>query len=226
MFFSRATLRPDAVHRDQYWRLTDNGYLGHQLAWALFSDQYERERDFIYRWETDGPTPLLYTVSQRKPVDREGLFQIKTKPYEPSLNVGQPLAFSLRANAVVKRRDENDRQQVHDVVMDLKHQLRESDEWDDGDVSQAELVQRAGVAWLESRAEQYGFHLADGMVRAESYRKHQFKKPRNRRKVTFVTIDFQGRFEVADVERFRRALYEGVGPTKAYGCGLLMVRPL
>lgn len=226
MFFSRATLRPDAVHRDEYWQLTDNGYLGHQLAWALFSDHQKRERDFIYRWETDGPTPLLYTISERKPEDSDGLFGVQTKDYEPALSVGQPLAFSLRANSVVKRRDENDRQQVHDVVMDLKHKLREAGEWEDSDLSQADLVQRAGAAWLKSRAEQYGFKLSEDMLSAESYRKHAFKKPRNNRKVTFVTIDFQGRLEVADVARFKKALFEGVGPTKAYGCGLMMVRPI
>src|SRR5690554_5413862 len=150
MFFARATLRPDAVHRDEYWQLTDNGYLGHQLAWALFSDRQERERDFIYRWETDGPTPLLYTISQRKPDDSDGLFEFQTKDYAPALSVGQPFAFSLRANAVVKRRDENDRQKVHDVVMDLKHKLREAGEWEESEASQADLVQQAGSAWLES----------------------------------------------------------------------------
>lgn len=226
MYFSRATLRPDAVHRDEYWQLTDNGYLGHQLAWALFSDRQERERDFIYRWETDGPTPLLYTISARKPDDSEGLFRTQTKAYKPALSVGQPLAFSLRANAVVKRRDENDRQVVHDVVMDLKHRLREAGEWADSDLSQADLVQQAGAAWLESRAQQYGFTLSKDSLSAEAYHKHSFKKPRNGQTVTFVTIDFQGHLEVADVERFQHALFQGIGPTKAYGCGLMMVRPL
>lgn len=224
MYFSRATLRPGAARRDQYWQLTENGYLGHQLAWALFSDRYERKRDFIYRWETDQQYPVLYLVSAREPVDPEGIFKLETKPYDPKLRAGAPLSFSLRANAVVKKRDENGRQHVHDVVMDLKRQLRAAGEWKDDPSTQAELVQQAGVAWLKRRGEQYGFRLVEDKVRAESYRKQQFKKPRNKRRVTFVTIDFKGQLEVRDPELFRRALFEGIGPTKAYGCGLMMVR--
>lgn len=226
MFFSRATLRAHAARRPEYWQLTQNGYLGHQLAWSLFSDHYDRERDFLYRWETDQAAPVLYIVSAREPLDKDGLFEIRTKPYHPALTESQPLAFSLRANAVVKRRDARDRQQVHDVVMDLKSELRQKGEWENSRLTQADLVQQAGAQWLISRAEQYGFHVPAGMVRAESYQKHEFKKARGGRTVTFVTIDFQGRLDVRDPDLFRQALFEGIGPTKAYGCGLLMVRPL
>ncbi len=226
MYFSRATLRPDAARREEYWEMTGNGYLGHELVWGLFSDREDRKRDFIYRWETSERTPVLYVVSERRPVDREGLFRVQTKDYAPALTEGQPLAFSLRANAVIKKRDDEGRQHVHDVVMNTKWEMRQSGEWEDCELSQADLVQRAGVDWLRKRTEQHGFHFDDGMVRAESYQKHCFRKPRNRRPVTFVTIDFKGRLEVIDPEAFRQTLFEGIGPTKAYGCGLMMVRPV
>ncbi len=226
MYFSRAKLRPDAVHRDEYWELTGNGHLGHRLVWSLFSDHPDRQRDFIYRWETDGRTPILYTLSERRPKDAEGLFDVQTKDYDPVLHQGQPLAFSLRANTVIKKRDDDGKQSVHDVVMNAKWEMKQSGEWEECDLSQAQLVQREGEAWLRQRAERHGFELPEGMVGAESYQKHRFKKPRNGRRVTFVTIDFQGRLVVTGPEKFRETLFEGIGPTKAYGCGLLMVRPV
>lgn len=35
---------------------------------------------------------------------------------------------------------------------------------------------------------------------------------------------FEGRLEVTDVERFRDAIRSGIGPAKAYGCGLLSLK--
>jgi len=38
------------------------------------------------------------------------------------------------------------------------------------------------------------------------------------------TVDFQGILTVTDPELFRKALYEGLGKSKAFGCGLMLVR--
>lgn len=225
MYFSRAELRKTAPRREEYWEITGNGHVGHRLVWSLFSDHPDRDRDFIYRWETDERLPVLYTVSEREPRDEEGLFDLRTKPYDPRLAEGQPLAFSLRANPVIKKRDEEGRQRVHDVVMNAKWEMKQSGEWDECDLTQAQLVQQEGEKWLRDRAERHGFRLGDGDVSAESHQKHQFKKPSNGRRVTFVTIDYRGRLTVDDPARFRETLFDGLGPTKAYGCGLLMVRP-
>jgi CRISPR system Cascade subunit CasE len=227
MYFSKAELSRHALGRDQNWELSTNGYRSHQLVWSLFSDTDERDRDFIFRWETDGRLPVLYTVSEREPVDREGYFgRLGTKKYAPKLVEGQPLAFSLRANSVVKKRDEDGRQTVHDVVMNAKHELRQADEWEDCELTQAELVQREGLEWLSSRSKQYGYELDPGAVSAEGHQRHEFRKAGNGRRVVISTIDFRGRLRVANPARFSAALVNGVGPSKAFGCGLMLVRPI
>jgi CRISPR system Cascade subunit CasE len=228
MFFSQATLRPGAARSAAYQRLTAQGHAAHRLVWSLFADDPDRDRDFVFRWDPDRREgPVLHVVSEREPDDREGLFRVQSKTYDPQLHEGQVLAFQLRANSVVKKRDENDRQRVHDVVMNAKHEMRQNGSWDDCDLTEAQLVQREGAKWLQRRTDHYGFAVDAEEVRAESHRKHSFQKPRNGRDVTFTTMDLAGRLRVVDPGAFRElTLFAGVGPSKAYGCGLLLVRPL
>jgi CRISPR system Cascade subunit CasE len=44
--------------------------------------------------------------------------------------------------------------------------------------------------------------------------------------VSLVTVTFDGRLEVTDPQLLRRALTQGIGKAKAYGCGLLTLAPL
>ncbi|PFX01250.1 CRISPR-associated endoribonuclease Cse3 [Nocardia farcinica] len=54
------------------------------------------------------------------------------------------------------------------------------------------------------------------------------KKKHNRQAgtVTLHTATYEGRLEVTDPERLTTALLNGIGPAKAYGCGLLTLAPL
>lgn len=45
-------------------------------------------------------------------------------------------------------------------------------------------------------------------------------------RVNLVTATYQGRLRVTDVEALRDRLLNGIGPAKAYGCGLLTLAPL
>lgn len=228
MFFSQATLRPGAARSSAYQRLTAEGHPAHRLAWSLFGDDPDRDRDFIFRWDPDRrDDPIMYTVSERQPHDHEGLFRVRTKRYDPQPQRGQQLVFQLRANPVIKKRDDQGNQHVHDVVMNAKWEMKQDGSWDDCELTEAELVQREGMKWLQRRTEHYGFDFDEKHVRADAHRKHSFRKPKNGHPVTFTTMDLAGRLRVVDPETFReRALFSGVGPSKAYGCGLLMVRPL
>ena len=228
MFFSKATLRPGAARTSAYQSLTSQGHSAHRLVWSLFGDHADRNRDFVYRWDAHHRNgPVMHVVSEREPDDREGLFRVCTKKYDPQLQEGQVLDFRLKANPVVKKRDESGRQYVHDVVMNAKWEMKQDGTWDDCDLTEAELIQREGAKWLKRRTKIYGFDIDSDHVRAEGHRKHTFCKPRNGREVTFTTMDLAGRLHVTDPDTFcGEALFGGVGPSKAYGCGLLMVRPV
>lgn len=45
-------------------------------------------------------------------------------------------------------------------------------------------------------------------------------------RVSLVTATYEGRLRVTDVQALRERLLDGIGPAKAYGCGLLTLAPL
>jgi len=83
------------------------------------------------------------------------------------------------------------------------------------------LVQRCGSAWLQARSARMGVHLDLDALRAYGYQQHRGKGDRLR----ISTIDFNGRLRVDDPQTLRSALFSGVGHGKAFGCGLLLVKP-
>lgn len=222
MFISRVRLRSDAQERREYWRLIQGSYQLHSLVWDLFGDDPDQKRDFLFRSEKNGSLPEFLVVSERDPVNRYDVWDIVTKEYHPHLVEGQRLSFILRANPVVKKRDENGKQCRHDVVMDYKFHRDESDQ----KVPLVETVQHAGFFWLSTRAKEYGFSIKNGEVVADGYMQHSFRKKKGSHVVKFSTIEFSGLLEVVDAARFLSTLYHGIGPEKGFGCGMMLVKPV
>lgn len=193
-------------------------YRIHQALWNLFETDPDADRDFLYRQEGQADELAFLVLSRRQPGNDEGLWQVQTKAYAPRLQYGQRLAFSIRINPVVKRRDEGGRQYRHDLVMDLKKNYPESAD------NQAERVQHAAWQWLANRQSQYGFELVAPTVIGEAYRQWRFSGKGGDR-ISFSSIDCSGQLTVTNTSRFESALMNGVGPAKAFGCGLLLIRP-
>ncbi len=63
-------------------------------------------------------------------------------------------------------------------------------------------------------------------VRITDRNRHSFTKPGTRTPVTLTTATFEGRLRIADPGLLQHALLGGIGPSKAYGCGLLTLAPL
>lgn len=63
-------------------------------------------------------------------------------------------------------------------------------------------------------------------VRIVQRRRHAFDKRPGGPRVTFHSATFEGRLRVTDATAFRTRLLDGIGPSKAYGCGLLTLAPL
>ena len=82
--------------------------------------------------------------------------------------------------------------------------------------------------WLVSRGERGGFRLV-GPGSASGVRIDELPPLRGRRGGATVHVRpalFEGIVEVWDPELFRRAICDGIGPAKAYGCGLLSIAPI
>ena len=225
-YLSRARLRRDAsveallpllLGGERNDRQT--GQPGHHLVWSLFTDGAERQRDFLWR-EMEPGTFLI--LSARPPRDRHALFEIdEPKPYAPALDVGDRLRFSLRANAVVRRRTPpHGHSTKHDVVMDALHARP------DGRRAEHRLaaMQEGGFAWLERQARKAGFAVRKAEVVIDGYQQHRIPRYGQMAPMSFSTLDFDGTLEVHDPAALLFGIARGFGAAKAYGCGLILVR--
>lgn len=231
MYLSRVRVATEGLNPKSLQQLMQgNAYGNHQLLWKLFPN--EDGRPFLFRQEQehDVPSlgeqprgmPLFYVLSQIEPQEVPGLLSCESKPFAPRLQAGQQLGFRLRANPVVARREEGRKNsRHHDVLMDAKKQAR-SEGIDDRTAIQ-ERMDDAARAWLqdEDRANRNGYRLV-APPQVSGYRQHT-----NRRKgkqIRFSAVDFEGILEVTDPERFHQSLAHGIGRSRAFGCGMWMIR--
>jgi CRISPR system Cascade subunit CasE len=220
MFMSRLRLTGPEAKRV----LTGGEYRHHQALWALFSDSPERRRDFIYRRMDGEPGLAFLVVSERPPSNPLGNWSVETKEYAPALSVGDRLGFSLRANPVRAGRNAGGKQARFDVVMDRKKALREQGLGSDEMPSQAAIAQEAGTEWIKARQEKLGFEADLEGLRADGYRILEMPRGKGKGKVRIATLDFEGVCCVEDPGRMQMALFNGIGPAKAFGCGLMLVK--
>ncbi|MBU4304882.1 MAG: type I-E CRISPR-associated protein Cas6/Cse3/CasE [Candidatus Omnitrophica bacterium] len=193
------------------------GYALHQTVWDLFGDNPDRRRDFLYRLDFVGRVPLVYTVSSRAPNNAKGLWRIESKDYAPRLETGMKIGFSVRINPTIKRDGKR-----HDVVMDAKYKARANDS--NREVSIQELIADLCGRWFEKRAQQNGFKILQ--FRADGYQQIRFNKAKGGKPVRYSIVDITGALEVIDQKLFGNVLFEGVGPEKGFGCGLMLVRKI
>ena len=215
MYLSKISLKESSESCEIFRNL----YTLHKAIWGLFDNNADDKRDFLYRLEYGGRRPVLYAVSARKPVD-SAIWHVETKSYEPVITNGMRLEFKLTANPVRAKRDGQKKQHRHDVIMDAKKAIDK--ESDDVDRSLAGLVQEEGCKWLMERAVRYGFALKIGDVRADGYQQRRLFK--EKRKISFSTVDFNGILIVHDRRLFVEALCKGIGHAKGFGCGMMMIR--
>jgi len=217
LYFSKAQINcqhPDAK------RIAYDLYREHQALWNLFDNHPDQQRDFLYHKAPDA----YYLLSTREPlVNGASVWHIQTKPYSPQLQTGQTLRFQLRANPVVTTPHLDSAKAAagktvrHDVVM---HHKKTNYPDKTNRPPMAQIEQEAGLQWFTQRANRHGFQIQPDSLLISNYKKHTFKKT-----ISIHTLDFQGLLTITELETFLAALQHGIGPAKAFGCGLLMLKP-
>lgn len=225
----------------------DNPYREHQLLWQLFPGV--AKRDFLFARASEGQ-PTYYLVSASKPLARTPACIVQTRDYQPQLAVGEELSFKLKANPVsvnktprtpqqhqawlenrkregLPEKDPNhvfSRRIRHDVVMQAKRDLGWKSLPEHERPLLAELAQQAGTQWLSEREPANGFRLHPESLRVDGYFQHRFTK-KGSGLIRFSSLEFEGVLTVTDPGLFvEKALFSGIGPAKAFGCGLMLVR--
>lgn len=223
MYISRIRLRTDADPARLTGKLCmDSSYKEHQLVWQLFPQEPEAERHFLFRKDSQSGRPQYLLISDRLPNPQQEIWEIESKDYCPKLNPGQRLAFQLRANPVITRKDGNGKPKRHDIVMDAKRRLNWKNTPPNQRLPLPALIQETGESWLQDRLQQNGARLST--VKVDGYLQQSGRKRKAKKEIRYSTLDFEGTLEVMDPEMFVPLLFNGIGPAKAFGCGLMLVR--
>ena len=227
-FFSLVT-PAEGRERDAAHEWARAAYEDHQWLWHFFPAPAGSARDFLFRRRDGDGMPRYYVVSARPPEVPSAAWQAQTRAYAPRLHAGMRLAFDLRANPVTTLRSATGRAVRHDVVMHEKKRLLGEQglaRWKDWPAAERpalpDLIRDTCGAWLRERAERLGCVFDDDVLMVEGYAQQRGKNDDLR----FSSVDFSGELTVTDATAFTAALMLGVGHAKAFGCGLLLVKPL
>ena len=185
-----------------------NPYETHRLLWMTFSDSPDHKRDFLFRVErSTSRKAQVLMQSQRKPkdvvIDQAKL--LATKEITLNLYKGMQLRFLLVANPVKTIADGQERLNSKGEVKKCRVPLTKEDE-------QSKWLKRklANAALIN-------------LLEVEKQLPLHFRKGRAHGKVQ--PYSFRGIIQIEDVELLEVLMQKGIGPAKAFGCGLLSIAP-
>ncbi|MEY7974241.1 type I-E CRISPR-associated protein Cas6/Cse3/CasE [Saccharomonospora xinjiangensis] len=227
-FLSRIRINP---FREASRKLLTNPHAAHGAVVAGLPDP-EGERP-LWRWETERERrPHLLVLTSAAPdwthlVERCGWpladgDHVTTRDYTPllrQLSSGREFAFRVTVNPVQNvpaPGSPGERGRARRVGhRTATHQQR----------------------WFLQRAERWGFHVPPALLgdtgadevpdlRITQRQRLSFAKKKGGEPVVLHIATFEGRLRITEPDVFTRTLLDGIGPAKAYGCGLLTLAPL
>ncbi|WP_299946903.1 type I-E CRISPR-associated protein Cas6/Cse3/CasE [uncultured Microbulbifer sp.] len=254
MYLSRIQLSSGlAVQAQLATLLKNNSYGMHQMLWELFRSDERflfREESAREQLLSERNQPVFFLLSREKPAEQSPLFNVETKLFRPNLQQGDRLTFRLRANPTISRKPAGGgRSKRHDVLMDAQyHWLRDQcgnhsldQSGGKGELKQRllntqpglyasgqmeaqlqEVSQAAAHHWLIDRGPRMGFDILSSKLQSYGYRWNIL--PKKDRAAGFSSVDYCGELLVTEPETFLQRVYAGIGPAKAFGCGLMLIR--
>jgi CRISPR system Cascade subunit CasE len=219
-FMSMATLRPDSAEARHHLLEAAHQDAGHRLLWSLFASDPDAKRDFLFRaTDADRCGGRFLIVSKRQPVHDPAIWDIRTKPYAPVLMPGQRYGFALRVNPVrsLSRPDRKPSLRV-DVVLHAEKQA--------GQRLDSAARQALVCDWLAGRLARVGAELDPAACWILAHTQLRLPRRAPQGQAVLSVVDAEGALTVRDPAALGRALVDGIGHGKAFGLGLLLLRPL
>ena len=182
-----------------------NPYEIHRSLWRLFPEDADKDRDFLFRvGQGDRNHAEILLQSKRQPTRSSSSTQIlATKKYSLALSPGDKLRFFLLANPIKTISDESGRKKKDGEVKKCRVPLIREDD------------QRA---WIERK-----FHKVASfeILVIDSTFSLRFKKSKEDRIGKIQPVIFQGILNVEEPDLLAELVETGIGPAKAFGCGLV-----
>jgi CRISPR system Cascade subunit CasE len=196
------------------WQQAKNPYQFHQVLWKLFPGHEQAERDFLFRVEQmqNGVGTNLLLQSTLTPQSHEqGPMLLAKREFELIVPIGQRLRFRLRANPIKTIKDSSK------GTVEKKSKLYTKT------VRVPLIHEEQQQAWLGRKLQNFA-HLETLIIQPEPVL--YFRKPKENCSGKIQTVLFDGILTVTDTTAFIKQQEQGIGPAKAFGCGLLSVARL
>ena len=192
------------------WAQASNPYEQHRALWQLFPERPQDQRDFLFRVENyikrQEATVIMQSQQQPQTTNIDGVELLAVRSLNLSLYEGQQLRFRLRANPIKTIKDpskgeqiKNGKNYIRTVRVPLIHEEQQQ-------------------AWLARKLE--GVALVQELVMQKELPLN-FRKQKEQRSGKIQPILFDGILEVQQPNELLKLIHIGIGPAKAFGCGLL-----
>lgn len=217
MYLSRLLLNHNSR---QVQRETADPYNLHRTLMQAFTHNRDQS-GILHRLETHPRTGhiTLLVQSQAEPNWshlQESGYLLPTDPFTPlpnpavkplvlALHHGQILRFRLIANPTVKRDGK-------------RHALYKEED-------QRRWLETKGTGCQEKKRPSLGFKILEMAIQKEGNQYGHIHRDNQKHKLTIHTVQYNGRLQITDTTAFTTALQQGIGPAKAFGCGLLSLAP-
>lgn len=218
MYFSKVTIKQTPEIFTMLKQAYSKGeYALHQLIWNLFPNDGSKKRDFLFRKIDRSEDMGFYILSKDEPKESQSL-HVLSKPFTPKLKEDQKLSFSIIVNPVKTVNGKK-----HDVWIHAKKRAQK-----DG-VAKNELVsigENAVKKWFEHKGSQHGYSVdLDNMI-VNGYMQHKMYAGKHSKHIQYSSAHIEGVLTVTDPDKFITMLHNGMGKSKAFGCGLMMVKKI
>lgn len=196
------------------WEFARNPYNLHRQLWRLFPGEPKETRrhgeeprqGFLFRVEENHPGRVarLLVQSNRPPEKVTDVTLVGAREFNPAPHAGQRLAFVVTVNPI---------KTIADAELAAKPSKK-------SEKCRVPLIREEEQrTWLERKLN------GAAVVEAAAAQPHPplyFRK--GNRAGKFVTVTFEGVIRVQEPGLMTSLLKNGIGPAKAFGCGLMLVR--
>ncbi|WP_026600475.1 type I-E CRISPR-associated protein Cas6/Cse3/CasE [Methylomonas sp. 11b] len=193
------------------WQQAKNPYQFHQALWRLFPGCEDAERDFLFRVEQVqsgvGTHVLLQSAIKPEGGEQSPLL-LAQREFALAIPSGQRLRFRLRANPIKTIKDSS------------KGTVEKKGKTFTKTVRVPLLHEEQQQAWLERKVQDFA-QLETLIVQPEPVT--YFRKAKEARSGKIQTVLFDGVMTIIDPAEFESQVIRGIGPAKAFGCGLLSI---
>jgi len=191
------------------WHQAQNPYQLHQALWRLFPGFEDADREFLFRVEQlqkgIGAQVLMQSAMQPQSGEQSPAL-LAQREYILNVQNGQRLRFRLRANPIKTIKDSS------------KGTVEKKGKTFSKTVRVPLLHEEQQQAWLERKLQAFA-QLETLIMQPEPVL--YFRKAKEGRSGKIQTVMFDGVLTVTDAEAFNNQITKGIGPAKAFGCGLL-----